>query len=162
MSISALFSLFWSQSKILPHRKTKYTEFVHQKKNVNSEIKIDGWHLVNRLLHYIKDSKKTILEKKEMQNLKKNLMRLQEYFDPIIHTAYNKYLWLKSEFSAPIWRQTGLGVVHKLCWQDFGFFLTTYPPPLTFSMVWTLTKSGRFWTTYLPRLVNVICEQTLN
>ena len=37
-------------------------------------------------------------------------------------------------------------------------FLTTYPPALTFSMVWTLTKSGHFWTTYLPRLVNVVCE----
>ena len=28
-----------------------------------------------------------------------------------------------------------LGVVHKLRWQDFGFFLTTYPPAFTFSMV---------------------------
>ena len=62
----------WSQSKILPHRKTKQHRICSsKKKNVNSEIKIDGWHLVNRLLHYIKDSKKTILEKKEMQNLKK-------------------------------------------------------------------------------------------
>ena len=26
-------------------------------------------------------------------------------------------------------------------------FLTTYPPPLTFCMAWTLTKSGHFWTT---------------
>ena len=25
--------------------------------------------------------------------------------------------------------------------------------------LWTLTKSGQFWTTYLPRLVNVVCEQ---
>ena len=43
----------------------------------------------------------------------------------------------------------------------FWIFLTTYPPALTFSMVWTLTKSGHFWTTYLPRLINVVCEQTL-
>ena len=41
----------------------------------------------------------------------------------------------------------------------FWLFLTTYPPVLTFSMVWTLTNSGHFWTTYLPRLVNVVCEQ---
>ena len=40
-------------------------------------------------------------------------------------------------------------------------FLTTYPPALTFSMVWTLTKRGHFWTTYLPRLVNVVCERPL-
>ena len=38
-------------------------------------------------------------------------------------------------------------------------FLTTYPPALTFSMVWTLTNSGYFWTTYLPGLVNVVCER---
>ena len=25
----------------------------------------------------------------------------------MVSNAYNKYLWLKSEFSAPIWRQTG-------------------------------------------------------
>ena len=41
----------------------------------------------------------------------------------------------------------------------FWVFLTTYPPVLTFSMVWKLTKSGHFWTTYLPRLVNVVCER---
>ena len=40
-------------------------------------------------------------------------------------------------------------------------FLTTYTPPLTFSMAWTLTKSGHFWTTYLPCLVNVVCERPL-
>ena len=28
-----------------------------------------------------------------------------------------------------------LGVVHKLCWHDFSFFLTTYPPALTFSRI---------------------------
>ena len=49
-----------------------------------------------------------------------------------------------------------LGVVHKLRWQDFGFFLTTNPPTLTFSMVWTLTKSGHFRTTYLTRYV--VCK----
>ena len=37
----------------------------------------------------------------------------------------------------------------------FLLVLTTYPPALTFSMVWKFTKSGHFWTTYLPRLVNV-------
>jgi hypothetical protein len=33
----------------------------------------------------------------------------------------------------------------------FWLFLTTYPTVLKFSMVWTLTKSGNFWTnsTYL-------------
>ena len=41
---------------------------------------------------------------------------------------------------------------HKILWQDFGFFLTTYPPALTFSTV---------WSTYLPLLVNVICERPL-
>ena len=47
----------------------------------------------------------------------------------------------------------------------FWLFLTTYPPiapMLTFSMAWTLTKSGHFWTTYLPRHVNVVCERPLN
>ena len=40
----------------------------------------------------------------------------------------------------------------------FWLFLTTYPPLLTFSTL-TLTKSGHFWTIYLPCLVNVVCEQ---
>ena len=40
-------------------------------------------------------------------------------------------------------------------------FLTTYPPVLTLLTVWTLTKSGHFTTTYLPRLVNVVCEWPL-
>ena len=35
------------------------------------------------------------------------------------------------------------GVVHKLCLQDLAF-LTTYPPPFTFSMVQMLTKSQSF------------------
>ena len=39
------------------------------------------------------------------------------------------------------------------------FWLPT--PVLTFSMVWTLTKSGHFWTTYLPCLLNVVCEWPL-
>ena len=43
----------------------------------------------------------------------------------------------------------------------FCLFLTIYPPAFTFSMVWKFTKSGRFWTTYLPRLVNVVCERPL-
>ena len=43
----------------------------------------------------------------------------------------------------------------------FWLFLTTYPPALTFSMVYTLTKTGHFWNTYLPRLVNVVCERPL-
>ena len=43
----------------------------------------------------------------------------------------------------------------------FCLFLTTYPLALTFSMVWMLTKSGHFWTTYLPRLVNVVYEWPL-
>ena len=43
----------------------------------------------------------------------------------------------------------------------FWLLLTTYPPALTFFMVWTLTKSGHFCTTYLPCLVNVVCEQPL-
>ena len=43
----------------------------------------------------------------------------------------------------------------------FWLFLTTYPPALIFSIVWTLTKRGQFWPTYLPRLVNVVCERPL-
>ena len=31
-------------------------------------------------------------------------------------------------------------------------FLTIYTPPLTFPIVWTLTKSGHFWITYIPIL----------
>ena len=40
-------------------------------------------------------------------------------------------------------------------------FLTTYPPALTFSNLWTLTKSQHFWTTYPPLLVNVVFERPL-
>ena len=43
----------------------------------------------------------------------------------------------------------------------FWLFLTTYPPAFTFSMVWTLTKSGHFWTIYLPWLVYVVCERPI-
>ena len=43
-----------------------------------------------------------------------------------------------------------LGVVHKLRWQDFGFLPPKYPPPLTFSTLWMLTKSQHFWTTNPP------------
>ena len=43
----------------------------------------------------------------------------------------------------------------------FWLFLATYPPALTLSMVWMLTKSEHFWTTYLPCLVNVVCERPL-
>ena len=35
------------------------------------------------------------------------------------------------------------------------------PPALTFTMVWTLTKRGHFWTTYLSHLVNLVCEWPL-
>ena len=38
-------------------------------------------------------------------------------------------------------------------------FLTTYPPLLTFPTLWTMTKSGHFWTTYSSPLVNVVCER---
>ena len=55
-------------------------------------------------------------------------------------------------------RKNTIAVVHKLRWQDFGFFLTTYPPPLTFSTLWILMKSWHFWTTYPPPLVNIVCE----
>ena len=39
------------------------------------------------------------------------------------------------------------------------FWPPTYNPALTISMVWTLTKSWHFCTTYLPYLVNVVCER---
>ena len=40
----------------------------------------------------------------------------------------------------------------------FCLFLTTYPPVLSISMVWTLTKCRHSKTTYLACLVNVVCE----
>ena len=43
----------------------------------------------------------------------------------------------------------------------FWFYSTTYRPALTIVIVWTLTKSGHFKTTYLPRLVNIVCERPL-
>ena len=42
-----------------------------------------------------------------------------------------------------------IGVRSQTTLTRFWLFLTTYPPQLTFSMVWMLTKSGYFWTTYL-------------
>ena len=66
----------------------------------------------------------------------------------------------------PIWLRAGSFIPIRGCSQitltKFWLFLTNYPPALTFSMVWTLTKSGHFWTTYLPHLVNVVCQQPLN
>ena len=44
---------------------------------------------------------------------------------------------------------------------QFWLFLTTCPPLLTFSMLWTLTKSGHFWTTYPPPLANIVFERPL-
>ena len=43
----------------------------------------------------------------------------------------------------------------------FWLFLTSYPPVSTFPMVRKLTKNAHFWTTYLPCLVNVVCERPL-
>ena len=43
----------------------------------------------------------------------------------------------------------------------FWLFFTTYTHVLTFSMLQPLTNSGHFWTTYLPCLVNVVCERPL-
>ena len=50
-----------------------------------------------------------------------------------------------------------IGVIHKLRSQDFGF-LTTYPPAFTFLWYERWQKNGHFKTTYLPCLVNVVCE----
>ena len=44
-------------------------------------------------------------------------------------------------------------------------FLLFWPPtPMHWHFVWynRWQKSEIFWTTYLPRLVNVVCERTLN
>ena len=70
-------------------------------------------------------------------------------------------------------RQTFM-IFHNLMWNyiriwgrsqttltEFLLFLTTYPPALTFSMLWRLTESEHFWTTYLPCLVNIVCERPL-
>ena len=55
-------------------------------------------------------------------------------------------------------KESALGAVHKLCWQDFSF---SWPPtPLRWHFH-ALTKSGHFWTTYLPCLVSVVCERPL-
>ena len=43
----------------------------------------------------------------------------------------------------------------------FWLFLTTYPTPLIFYMVWTLTKSGHFWTTYPRNLPTSSCKSSL-
>ena len=52
-----------------------------------------------------------------------------------------------------------LGVVHKLRLQNLAF-VTTYPTPFTFSMVWKFTKSHYFWLpTPLHLHVNVVCER---
>ena len=57
---------------------------------------------------------------------------------------------------------SGLGVVHKLCWQDFGFF---WPPtPLCWHFLWyerwqNIDIFGP--PTYLPPLLNVVCEQAI-
>ena len=48
------------------------------------------------------------------------------------------------------------GFVHKLRWQDFGFF----DHLLTFSTLWT-TKRQYLWTTFPPTLVNIVCERSL-
>ena len=50
------------------------------------------------------------------------------------------------------------GGVHKLHWQYFGFF-DHLSPSLTFSTLWTLTKSRHFWTIYPPPLVNIVCKR---
>ena len=71
-----------------------------------------------------------------------------------LYCAIGPAAWLASTISWPIWirghSQTTL--------TRFWLFLTTYPHVWTFSMVCTLTKSGHFWITYLPHLVNVVCE----
>ena len=59
------------------------------------------------------------------------------------------------------WMNVKQGAVHKLRWQDFNFFLTTYPPCVDIFYGMNVDSNGHFWTTYLPRLVNVVCERPL-
>ena len=54
--------------------------------------------------------------------------------------------------------QIRFGAILKLRWQDFSFFW----PPTSLRWHFLLTKSEHFLTTYLPRLVNVVCECPLS
>ena len=52
------------------------------------------------------------------------------------------------------------GGVQKLRLYDFDFFLSTYPQVCVDILY--VDKKWTFWTTYLPRLVNVVCERPPN
>ena len=79
--------------------------------------------------------------------------------NPYHHTFhYNSIIWQKNCLQFIATREcVSLGVVHKLCWQDFWLFY----PLLTISTLWMLTKSEHFWTTYPLPLVNIVCERPL-
>ena len=72
---------------------------------------------------------------------------------------------MKSDFCCLIWflhfLSARLGGVQKLRWHVFGFFFTTYLPPMTFSTWYNMTKSRTFWTYYPALLVNVFCKRPL-
>ena len=56
-----------------------------------------------------------------------------------------------------------LGVVHKLRWQNFGFFFDHLTPwDDIFYSTNASEKSGHFTTTSLPCFVNVVCERPLS
>ena len=56
-----------------------------------------------------------------------------------------------------------LGGIHKLRWQDFGLFFDQLPTPVDILFYCYKVKSLYTFeissTTYLPRLVNVVCER---
>ena len=75
----------------------------------------------------------------------KFLLVISVYINMAIRKARDKNLEPISKSSSLV--VATLGGRSQTTLTKLWLFLTTYPPPLTFCMVWTLTKSGHFWTT---------------
>ena len=77
------------------------------------------------------------------------------YFSGTLSLGFSNLKMIKVQifWNLPIWGRSQTTLTR------FWLFLTTYPPVLTFQMGWT--KNAHFWTTYLPHLVNVVCERPL-
>ena len=54
-----------------------------------------------------------------------------------------------------------LGVVQKLHGNKILAFFDNQPPCVDIFYGMNVDKCGHFWTTYLPRHVNVVCERPL-
>ena len=96
--------------------------------------------------HYSYFSKNKKLKSSHQTRLNKGVKTGKAYCSLIkqIIQIYDSLITLWQHYCLDFSDSMKFWVVHKLRCQFFGFFLTTYSPPLIFSTIWTLTKINTF------------------